>query len=131
MGRIIILTLFTLRCGDESVLSSAALCPAHQLDVSVAHDGAELAQVLHHHIDKLSGAFPLVAAHFLGTGQLHLQRHQVCLWGQRSRYGCDDYKSEKKKCKKYKQTKKTAAAAKVRPDLISILATRAEKDKGH
>lgn len=53
-------------------LSSAALCPAHQLDVSVPHDGAELAQVLHHPVDNLSSAFPLVAAHFLDTGQLHI-----------------------------------------------------------
>lgn len=52
---------------------------AHQLDVSVSNNGAELTQVPHHPIENLSDAFPLVAAHFLDTGQLHLQSHEVCL----------------------------------------------------
>lgn len=60
------------------------LCPTHQLDVSVADDDAELTQVLHYPVDDLSDAFPLVAAHLLDTGQLHLQRHQVRLREQRS-----------------------------------------------
>lgn len=51
----------------------------HQLDVSVSNNGAELTQIPHHPIENLSDAFPLVAAHFLDTGQLHLQSHEVCL----------------------------------------------------
>lgn len=54
----------------------------HQLDVSVANNGAELTQVSHHPIENLSDAFPLVAAHFLDTGQLHLQSHEVRLRAQ-------------------------------------------------
>lgn len=53
--------------------------PTYQLDVSVSNNGAELTQVPHHPIKNLSDAFPLVAAHFLDTGQLHLQSHEVCL----------------------------------------------------
>lgn len=56
--------------------------PTHQLDVSVANNGAELTQVPHHPIENLSDAFPLVAAHFLDAGQLHLQSHEVRLRAQ-------------------------------------------------
>lgn len=66
------------------VLERRYLCPTHQLDVSVADDDAELTQVLHYPVDDLGDAFPLVAAHLLDTGQLHLQRHQVRLREQRS-----------------------------------------------
>lgn len=56
--------------------------PTHQLDVSVSNNGAELTQVPHHPIENLSDAFPLVAAHFLDTRQLHLQSHEVRLRAQ-------------------------------------------------
>lgn len=56
--------------------------PTHQLDVPVSNNGAELTQVPHHPIENLSDAFPLVAAHFLDTGQLHLQSHEVRLRAQ-------------------------------------------------
>lgn len=53
--------------------------PTHQLDIFVSNNGAELTQVPHHPIENLSDAFPLVAAHFLDTRQLHLQSHEVRL----------------------------------------------------
>lgn len=81
------MTLLTVRCMKQQCVSGVVvLYPAHQLDVSVPHDGAELTQVLHHPVDSLSNALLLVAAHFLDTGQFHLQCHQVCLWEHRSRY---------------------------------------------
>lgn len=73
---------------------------AHQLDVSVSHDGAELAQVPHHPVENLGDAFPLVAAHVLDPGQLHLQSHEVCLWRterkSREREGKKDEKKERR-----------------------------------
>lgn len=48
------------------------LFSTHQLNVSVSNDGTELTQVPHYPIDNLSDAFPLMAAHFPDTGQLHL-----------------------------------------------------------
>lgn len=51
----------------------------HQSDVAGAHDGAELAQVLHQPIEDFGDALPLVAARFLNVRKLRLQRHQVSL----------------------------------------------------
>lgn len=53
-------------------LQACILRPTHQLDVPVSNDGAELTQVPHQGVENLSDAFPLVAAHFLDTGQLRL-----------------------------------------------------------
>lgn len=66
----------------DKVYKQTHTFPTHQLDVSVSNNGAELTQVPHHPIENLSNAFPLVAAHFLDTGQLHLQSHEVCLHAQ-------------------------------------------------
>lgn len=53
--------------------------PTHQLDLPVAHDGAELAEVPHQTIEDVSDAFPLLTAHFLHTRKLCLQLHQTGL----------------------------------------------------
>lgn len=55
------------------------LGPTHQLDLPVAHDGAEFAEVPHQTIEDVSDAFPLLPADFLHTGQLCLQLHQTGL----------------------------------------------------
>lgn len=51
----------------------------HQLDLPVAHDGAELAEVPHQTIEDVSDTFPLLTAHFLHTRQFCLQLHQTGL----------------------------------------------------
>lgn len=61
------------------------ICPTHQPDVSVSDDGAKLTQVPHQPVENLCDAFPLVAAHFLDTGQLRLHSHEVSLQEERTR----------------------------------------------
>lgn len=75
------------------------LFPTHQLDVSVSNNGAELTQVPHHPIENLSDAFPLVAAHFLDTRQLHLQSHEVCLCAESVREEMGGGKKDQKERK--------------------------------
>lgn len=56
---------------------------AHQLDLSVAHNGAKLAEVPHQTIENVSDAFPLLTTHFLHARQLCLQLHQAGLLKRR------------------------------------------------
>lgn len=57
----------------------------HQFDLSIAHNGAELAQIPHQTVEDVSDAFPLLTAHFLHTGQLCLKLHKTGLLQRKDR----------------------------------------------
>ncbi len=68
--------MYTLTCNSNLFLRCD---PTHQLDLPVAHDGAEFAEVPHETIEDVSDAFPLLTTHFLHPRQLCLQLHKTGL----------------------------------------------------